>query len=83
MTDPETLVADLLLRAGTFLLITAWALGSGWLILAVGRDVYRRWGKWQTFPIPDKRAIKHIVGLLAIIGVNLLFGWFAIVWFTH
>jgi hypothetical protein len=70
-------------RAGSFLLITAWLLGSGWLTLAFAQDVYARWGSWRTAPIPDKRAIKHIVALLAVIGLNLLFLWFAVAWFTQ
>ena len=77
-----TLVGDLLLRAGTFLLLTAWILGSGWLLLVFGLDVYSNWGRWKTYPLPDKRATKHLVTLLILLGVWALFLWFAVVWFS-
>lgn len=79
--DPQTLT-DVLLRAWSFLFILAWAIGSTWLVFVVGKDIYVRWGRWQTYPIPDKRAIKHVVALLLIVGGDLLLLWFALVWFT-
>lgn len=75
-------VADLLWRTGTFLLLTAWIVGSGWLLVVFGRDVYEHWGSWRTYPLPDKRAAKHVVAILVILGLWTLFLWFAIVWFS-
>lgn len=77
----SALLAELLFRLGTFCLALAWIVGSGWLLVVLGSDVYRRWGTWQTFPIPDKRAAKHLVALLTLVGVWTLFLWFAVVWF--
>lgn len=78
---PETVVADALFRVGTFLLLTAWIVGSGWVLLVFGSDVYSRWGSWRTYPLPDKRAMTHVVVMLVLIGVWSLFLWFALVWF--
>lgn len=80
MPTPADMLAAFLWRAGTFLLLTAWILASAWLTAVFARDFYQRWGRWQTYPLPDKRAIKHVVALLALIGANLLFLWFAVVW---
>lgn len=79
--SPEESLARFLYRAGTFLLVTAWLVGSGWFIFVVAHDVYARWGSWHTYPVPDKRAIKHVVGLLAMVAINLLFLWLAVEWF--
>lgn len=80
--DAASLVADVLLRAGTFLVFLAWVLGSGWLLLVFGLDTYENWGRWHTYPLPDKRAVKHLVALLVILGVWALFLWLAVVWFS-
>lgn len=82
MQTPPTVAADILLRVGTFLLLTAWIVGSGWLVLVLGNDIYSQWGSWRTYPLPDKRAIKHLVGLLIVLAVWALFLWFALVWFS-
>jgi len=79
---PYEILSDVLLRAGTFLLFVAWLLGSAWLIGVFTKDVYSRWGRWQTYPVPDKRAMKHLVALLALLGVWALFLWITVVWFT-
>lgn len=80
--DAASLVADVLLRAGTFLVFLAWVLGSGWVIIVFGIDTYQNWGRWKTYPFPDKRAMKHVVQLLLILGVWALFLWLAVVWFS-
>ena len=80
MTPPE-LLAELLFRSGTFLLLTAWIVGSGWVLLVFGQDVYAKWGSWRTYPLPDKRAAKHLVIVLVTLGLWSLFLWFAVAWF--
>lgn len=80
---PEQTALQFLFRAGTLFMLVAWVLGSAWYLIAVGRDIYARWGSWQTSPIPDKRAIKHLVAFLALIGINLLLTWFGIWWFAR
>ena len=82
MPTPAQIVAEFLFRAGTFLLITAWLIGSAWFLWVVGLDIYKRWGAWSTYPVPDKKAVKHIIGYLLVLAVNLLFLWFAVVWFS-
>lgn len=79
---PYEIVSDVLLRVGTFLLFVAGFLGSAWLIGVFAKDIYANWGRWQTYPVPDKRAMKHLVTLLAVIGVWVLFLWLTVVWFT-
>jgi len=76
------LVADLLWRLGTFLLVTAWIVGSGWLVVVFGIDIYGNWGRWHTYPLPDKRAVKHLVTLLVLVGLWSIFLWLAVVWFS-
>lgn len=80
--DAATLLGDLLFRLGTFLLLTAWILGSGWVLVVFGQQIYARWGSWQTYPIPDKRAMKHLVALLIVLGLWALFLWTALIWFS-
>lgn len=77
----EPTVAEFLWKTGSFLLLTAWLLGSGWVIVVIGQEIYADWGTWRTRPIPDKRAIKHIVGYITVIGLNLVFLWLAVAWF--
>lgn len=79
---PSQLLAEVLFRTGTFLLLTAWIVGSAWLLVVLGQDIYRQWGSWHTYPIPDKRAAKHLVALLAIVGLWALFLWFIVAWFS-
>lgn len=80
--DPATILGRLLFRLGTFLLLMAWLAGSGWLLFVFGQQIYARWGSWQTYPVPDKRAMKHVVALLTVLGVWALFLWVALIWFT-
>ena len=80
--DAPTVVADALLRLGTFLVFLAWVFGSGWLLVVFGRDVYANWGRWQTYPLPDKRAAKHLFVLLTLSGLWAILLWTALVWFT-
>lgn len=73
---------DALWRAGTFLLILAYLVGSSWYIGVFTRQIYARWSSWQTYPLPDKRAIKHIVGWLVLVAADLLLMWFGLWWFS-
>lgn len=74
---------DVLWRAGTFLLIIAYVVGSTWYIGVFTRQIYSRWSTWTTYPLPDKRAIKHIVGWLLLVAVDLLLLWFGLWWFSQ
>lgn len=80
-TAPD-LFAEVLFRTGTFLLLTAWIVGSLWLFTVRASTVRSSWKKWQTWPFPEKRAIVHVLEILVLIGAWTLFLWFAVVWFT-
>lgn len=72
-TSLVLLIITGLTRAAAGLLVAAWVVWSLRRIYTAVTDVASNWERWDTYPIPDKRATWNIAVLLAIIAGWLLF----------
>ena len=59
-----------LVRGGAGLLVAAWIVWSLKRVHTALSDFQRNWTTWDTYPIPDKRAVRNLSALLLVGG-----GW--------
>lgn len=77
-SDPIVGVGWAFVRAGIGLVLFGIGVWAFFIIHSTVREIRARWGEWDTYPIPDKRAVRNIRLLLTHAGV-LLFGFGLIV----
>ena len=52
-----------------FVAYVTWSTRKLW---AVYTDIRARWSRWETYPVPDTQAARHIAVFLALLAVDLL-----------
>lgn len=63
--------SELLAYTALVLLLLAWLLYSTRMLYTFYTDIKSSWGRWETHPIPDRRATKHISLFLVFVAINI------------
>jgi hypothetical protein len=53
-------------------LLAAYLVWSTRKLWSLYQDIRAGWSRWDTYPVPDTRACKHIAGFLAVVSIDLL-----------